>query len=79
MLRTPYHALLSRHDYDLLRHREPALLDQVHWIEERIEALGHDAPVRLFYPSPAEKTAHQIELLRGLARWRTATADHDQD
>ena len=45
MIRTPYHALLSRHDYDLLRRFNPDALWKVHWIEERPEALADDRVV----------------------------------
>lgn len=79
MLRTPYHALLSRHDFDLLRRHQPALLDEPHWIEERVEALGPDSPVRLFYSSPEHKSDHQLAILRGLAKLRRVTTDHDTD
>ena len=80
MIRTPYHALLSRHDYDLLRRFNPDALWKVHWIEERPEALGPTAPVRLFYRTPELKTENQLEILRALSLHRqkfTATDDTD--
>lgn len=79
MIRTPYHLLLSRHDYDLLRHHPGQLLDRVHWVEERPEALGPDAPVRLFYRDAEQKQDHQREILRALASCRSSFTDHDTD
>lgn len=79
MLRTPYHALLSRPDFDVLRRHDPDLLDRAHWIEERPEALGTDAPVRVFYRSAQDKSDHQLAILRSLARHRTTVSDPDHD
>lgn len=79
MLRTPYHALLSRADFDHLRRYDPDLLDRAHWIEERTEALGNEAPVRVFYRSAQDKTDHQLQILRSLARHRLTPTDTDHD
>ena len=80
MLRTPYHALLSRADYDELRRHDADLLDRCYWLEERADALGTEAPVRLFYRSAQDKQDHQLAILRSLARRRTLThPDTDTD
>ena len=79
MLRTPYHALLSRHDYDVLRRFNPDALWKAHWIEERPEALGNDAPVRLFYRTPELKSENQLEILRALSLHRQRFTDNNDN
>ena len=64
-LQTPYHYLLPRRTYDLLRAERPALLadSRLLWVEDRLHGLGPDSPVRLFFRSAADKREYQLQLI----------------
>lgn len=62
---TPFHYLLPRRTYDLLRAVRPALLEdaRVLWVEDRLHGLGPESPVRLFFRSAADKREYQLQLI----------------
>jgi hypothetical protein len=75
---TPHHYLLTRRDYDLLRQNDQHLLQtDLHGlgglptlVEERLDVLGPDSPVRLFFASAIDLRRHHVATVERLSELR---------